>query len=110
MDDRGAEGLVAETVVLYSKVRSAIRRANLDAGFTPEDYAAEIAGGLLAGGHVQLLSPNVGYSYDELELKIDAAVQLLGAVLSSLGNSTHMDRHAASLVRGLLPSGQVDLG
>lgn len=106
MSNNSAEQLAAETVALYGTIRTALRRANLDPHVAAEDYAAEITGGLLEGGHIQLPSSNGGSAADDVEQKVNAAIRLFGAILSSLSDSTHKGRNAATLVRSLLSSGQ----
>ena len=91
---------VSTAVDLFEKAKSALLKAELST-----DFAAEIAGGLLAGGHVQLQSANDAHAED-IDEKVDAAIQLFDAIRSSLNNTTHRDRFAATLVQSLLASGQ----
>ena len=90
-------------VNLFKRVKSALLKADLNT-----DFAAEIAGGLLEGGHVQLLSTNDANAED-IDEKVDAAIEHFRGIRSSLNYTNHRDKFAATLVRSLLASGQVTL-
>lgn len=104
MSDESTDQLIAETVALYDNVKSSLLRAELNT-----DVAAEITGGLLAGDHVHLQSLDDGSGAGNREEVISKAVHLFNDIRSSLGNSTHRNKFAATLVRDLLASRQLSL-